>query len=132
MTGRAHTQVFYMCVSCSSCLLFVTPWTVAHQAPLSMDFSRKEYWSRLPFLTPGDLPTQGSNLGLLHCKQILYHLSHQRRLAPYFTCRTCYFSDTFFSESKIKIGIFVVLCCCCFNHMVIVTATIKIVIHLTF
>ena len=31
----------------------------------------------LPFLSPGDLPTQGSNLGLLHCRQILYHLSPQ-------------------------------------------------------
>ena len=35
--------------------LFVTPWTVAHQAPLSMGFSRQEYWSRLPFPPPGDL-----------------------------------------------------------------------------
>ena len=32
--------------------LFVTPWTVAHQAPLSMDFSRQEYWSELPFPSP--------------------------------------------------------------------------------
>ena len=34
----------------------VTPWTVAHQAPLSMEFSRQEYWSGLPFLTPWELP----------------------------------------------------------------------------
>ena len=34
----------------------MTPWTVAHQAPLSMEFSRQEYWSGLPFPTPGDLP----------------------------------------------------------------------------
>ena len=33
-----------------------TPWTVAHQAPLSMEFSREEYWSGLPFPSPGDLP----------------------------------------------------------------------------
>ena len=33
-----------------------TPWTVAHQAPLSMGFSRQEYWSGFPFLSPGDLP----------------------------------------------------------------------------
>ena len=39
-----------------SCLTLVTPWTVAHQAPLSMAFSRKEYWSGLPFPSPGDLP----------------------------------------------------------------------------
>ena len=36
--------------------LFVTPWTVAQQAPLSMGFSRQEYWSGLPFPSPGDLP----------------------------------------------------------------------------
>ena len=43
-----------------SCVqLFATPWTVAHQAPLSMEFSRQEYWSRLPFPSPGDLPNPG-------------------------------------------------------------------------
>ena len=42
-----------------SCLTFVTPWTVAHQAPLSMGFPRQEYWSGLPFLPPGDLPDPG-------------------------------------------------------------------------
>ena len=40
-----------------SCVrLFATPWTVAYQAPLSMGFSRQEYWSGLPFPSPGDLP----------------------------------------------------------------------------
>ena len=39
--------------------LFATPWTVAHQAPLSMGFSRQEYWSGLPFPPPGDLPKPG-------------------------------------------------------------------------
>ena len=38
---------------------FVTPWTVAHQAPLSLGFSRQEYWSGLPFLSPEDLPEPG-------------------------------------------------------------------------
>ena len=38
---------------------FVTPWTVAHQAPPSMGFSRQEYWSGLPFPSPGDLPDPG-------------------------------------------------------------------------
>ena len=38
---------------------FETPWTVAHQAPLSMGFSRQEYWSGLPFPSPGDLPGPG-------------------------------------------------------------------------
>ena len=39
--------------------LFGTPWTVAHQAPLSMGFSRQEFRSGLPFLSPGDLPNPG-------------------------------------------------------------------------
>ena len=39
--------------------LFVTPWTVARQAPLSMGFFRQEYWSVLPFPSPGDPPDPG-------------------------------------------------------------------------
>ena len=39
---------------------FATPWTVAAQAPLSIGFSRQEYWSGLPFPSPGDLPDPGS------------------------------------------------------------------------
>ena len=51
------------CVCCAQSLicvqLFVTPWTVAHQTSLSMEFSRQEYWSGLPFPIPGDLPCPG-------------------------------------------------------------------------
>ena len=39
--------------------LFAAPWTIAHQAHLSMEFSRQEYWSGLPFLPSGDLPDPG-------------------------------------------------------------------------
>ena len=42
--------------SLSRVQLFVTLWTVAYQAPLSMGFSRQEYWSGSPFPSPGDLP----------------------------------------------------------------------------
>ena len=85
--------------------IFVTPQTVTHQVPSSMEFSRQEYWSGFPIPTPGDLPnsgikptscaspalaggfvplchweailpTQGSKPGLLHCR-IFYSLSHQ-------------------------------------------------------
>ena len=48
-----------------------------HQVPPSMGFSRQEHWSGLPFPSPGNFPTQGSNPGLPHCRQMLYHLSHQ-------------------------------------------------------
>ena len=44
-----------------SCLVFVTPWTVAHKAPPPMGFSRQEYRSGLPFPSPGDLPNPGIN-----------------------------------------------------------------------
>ena len=97
--------------------LFSTPWTLACGAALSMGFSRQEYWSGLPFPSPGDFPnrgiepgsptlqadslpsespgkpkitgvdslslrqgifpTQESNWGLLHCRQILCQLSYQ-------------------------------------------------------
>ena len=99
-----------------SCVrLFATPRTVAYQAPQSMEFSRQEHWSGLPFpsvsesqshsimssslrphalyspgnspalntwvgslsLLHGTFPTQGSNPGLLCCRQILYQLSHK-------------------------------------------------------
>ena len=41
------------------CMTLVTPWTVACEVPLSMGFSRQEYWSRLPFPSPGDRPNPG-------------------------------------------------------------------------
>ena len=52
-----------MCVSVlvsQSCPTLVTLWTVARQTPLSMRFSRQEYWSGLPFPSPGDLPNSGT------------------------------------------------------------------------
>ena len=62
-----------------SCSTFCDPldWTVASQAPLFMEFSRQEYWSGLPVLLQWIFLTQGSNLGLLHFRQMLYCLSHQ-------------------------------------------------------
>ena len=82
-----------------SCVwLFVTPWTVAHQAPLSMGFSRPEYWSGLPFPPPGDLPDPGMEprsptlqadslpampQATMSCQQnyeYAHHIYHQRRV----------------------------------------------------
>ena len=51
--------------SLSRVRLFETPWTAACQAPPSMGFSRQEYWSVLPFPSPGDLPDPGIELGSL-------------------------------------------------------------------
>ena len=64
--------------------LFSIPWTVAYPAPLSMEFSRspgKNTGVGCHFLLQGIFPTQGSNPGLLHCRQTLYHLSYQGSLA---------------------------------------------------
>ena len=67
--------------SLSRARLFATPWTTDYQAPPSMRFSRQEYWSRLPF--PSQIfPTKGFKPGLPHCRQMLYHLSHQGRKTP--------------------------------------------------
>ena len=49
-----------LCSDAQLCWLCATPWTAAHQAPLSMEFSRQEYWSELPFPPPGDLPNPGT------------------------------------------------------------------------
>ena len=68
--------------SLSRVQLFLTPWTAAYQALPSMGFSRQEYWSGLPFPSPGDLPEPGINQGLLHCRQMLYHLSYQGSPSP--------------------------------------------------
>ena len=67
-------------------LLFVALWTIAHQAPLSMRFSRQEHWSALPFPLPGDLLIQGSNLHLLcflHWQVNSITLSHLGRPTEY-------------------------------------------------
>ena len=64
---------------CSCCIVsdsFATPWTIAHQAPLSMGFPRQEYWSGLHFLTQGIFLTQELNLRFLHWQADSLLLSH--------------------------------------------------------
>ena len=79
-----YTFVFYKSPkkwkwkSLSPVRLFVTPWTAACQAPLSMEFSRQEHWSRLPVPSPGDLPNPEITQ-VLHTAGRLYHLSHLRQ-----------------------------------------------------
>ena len=58
-------------------ILFLTPWTVAHQVPLSMGFPRHEYWSGLPFSSPKIFLTQRSNLHLVHWQVGSLLVSHQ-------------------------------------------------------
>ena len=92
----------FLCFCCPLCLLlhtcvlshfshvqlFATLWTVAHQVPLSMGFSRQEYWSRLLCPPPGDLPDPGIEPRSLHfsCigRWVLYHRQHLRN--PLLVC----------------------------------------------
>ena len=57
--------------------LFATPRAITYQAPLSMGFSRQEYWSGLPLPSPEHLPNPEIKPGLRHCRKTLYRLSHQ-------------------------------------------------------
>ena len=57
---KRYSKLLVIVYMLSHVRLFVAPWAVARQAPLSVEFSRQEYWSGLPFPTPGDL----SNLGM--------------------------------------------------------------------
>ena len=67
LTGNHESEV----KSLGRVQLFASPWTVAYQAPPSMGFSRQEYWTALPFPSPGDLPDPGIEPGLLHSRQTL-------------------------------------------------------------
>ena len=76
----AELLLMGLCAQTLSVRASAIPRTVPRQAPLSMGFSRQEYWSGLPFPPPEDLPDPGierSNPGLPHCRQMLYCLSHQ-------------------------------------------------------
>ena len=72
----SHTRHVCMLSCLRRVWLFGTPWAVAHQAPLSMEFSRKNTGVGSHSCLQGIFPTQGSNPGLLHYRQILYYLSH--------------------------------------------------------
>ena len=65
---------WWCCSVVSSSL--ATPWTIACQAPLSMQFLGQEYWNRLPFPSPGIFPIQGSKLHFLHWQEDSLPLSH--------------------------------------------------------
>ena len=81
-----------VCLVVSRVQLFVTAWTGARQVPLSMEFPSQEYWSRLPFPTPGDLSDPGIELPspelqeysfFFFLRQILYLLNHWGNFSGY-------------------------------------------------
>ena len=92
---RVYTCIHvYVCVCLCVCVLshfscvqlFVTLWTIAHQAPLSFGFPRQQYQSVLPFLPPGDLPHSGIKPASLHSPALQEDtllLSHQGRIYIY-------------------------------------------------
>ena len=68
-----NVQVKVKVKSLSSVQLFETPWTISYQAPLSMEFSKQEYWSEFPFLFLGIFPTQEMNQHFLLGSWFLYY-----------------------------------------------------------
>ena len=68
--GEVREWRWWFCRSVVADWLSAIPWAAAHQTPLSMEFSRQEYWSGLPFPTPGDLPDPGIKLRSPHCRQM--------------------------------------------------------------
>ena len=96
--GSLTLQVSYkanygLVVVMSNC--FATPWTTAHQAPLSIEFSRQEYWSGLPFPSPGHLPNLGtestSPAWQADSLPLSHHQSYQQQHSTVFTqmFKTC-------------------------------------------
>ena len=80
LSSQSNSHIHIVAKLLSRFRRFATPWTLAYQAPQSVEFCRQEYWSGLPFPSPGIFPTQGSNRGLPHCRQTLYCLSQQGSL----------------------------------------------------
>jgi len=70
---------------------------IGHQAPPSMGFSRREYWSGLPFPSSGNFPTQGLNPGLPHCRQKLYRLSQWKALYEWYHMVFAFLHLTYFT-----------------------------------
>ena len=73
-----HESAVLSCSVMSNVQLFATPWTAAHQAPLAKGILQaRKLGVGCHALLQGIFTTQGSNAGLPHCRQILYHLNHQ-------------------------------------------------------
>ena len=90
-----HTKYKVKLFSCVQ--LFATPWTVAHQAPPFMEFSRQGYWSGLPFPSPGDVPDPGIEPGspTLQADALLSELPNRIWVNPWYiliSMWVCFFS----------------------------------------
>ena len=108
--------------------LFVTPWTVAHQAPLSTEFSRQQYCGGLPFPSPGDHPDPGIEPGSPSLQADSLPLSHQGRLVFISKImkeklQTICENPSINSQQLANLGIKFTACClqvlCPFNHNIL-------------
>ena len=103
--GEVNAIIWLLLISCSGMSdSFVTAWTIAHKAPLSMGLSRQEYWSGLHFLLQGIFSTQGSNPWLLHCKWILYLWATREAQMPSWRKLKYLFPKAFLGEQKVHRG----------------------------
>ena len=85
MTSFHYVNNLCVCVSRCHAKFFATPWTVAHQASLSMEFSRQEYWSGSPIPSPYDLTDLGIEPGSLALLLSIYPLNAKTLLCSYRT-----------------------------------------------
>ena len=81
LTSQVHMRISHQIIAvksesvrCSVVSVFVTPWTVARQAPLSTEFSRQEYWSGLSLSSPRDLPDPGIEPAHTPCTSRIFRL----------------------------------------------------------
>ena len=83
---EGNASQLWLCQLLSHVRLFATPWTAARQAPLSVGFSRHEYWSGLPFLFPGDPPDSGIELQVYSSSSFFFLtiLSHREANCGWF------------------------------------------------
>ena len=81
-TKIPDVQIVVVVLSLSHVQLLATPWTAAHWAPLSVGFSRQEYWSGWPFPSPGDLPDPGIEPASLGLEGRFSTTEHQGSLRP--------------------------------------------------
>ena len=79
--------------------LFATPWTIALQAPLSMGFSRQEYWRGLPCPPPGDLPNPGMEPASLMSPALAGRFSTTSAM---WEALTCYLKSSFYSSTSLN------------------------------
>ena len=102
---KPHSLLICMPISCirapllSQIRLIATPWAIARQAPLSMGFPRQEYWSGLPFPTPGDLPAQSTTMDFRLTKTATRFLGP---VSPALTLGTKFVAFCSFSHSILK------------------------------